>query len=41
MLSTDQGERVVPSGHLPDWIGLGVLAAAVPRDAIEEPPAAH
>ncbi|MFF2433348.1 hypothetical protein ACFVU4_04030 [Streptomyces sp. NPDC058107] len=26
----------MPSGHLPDWIGLGVLAAAVPRDAIEE-----
>ena len=37
----DQGERVVPSGHLPDWIGLGVLAAAVPRDAIEEALAAH
>jgi hypothetical protein len=37
----DQGERVVPSGHLPDWIGLGVLTAAVPRDAIEEALAAH
>ncbi len=37
----DQGERVVPSGHLPDWIGLGVLAAAVPRDAIEEALAVH
>lgn len=37
----NQGERVVPSGHLPDWIGLGVLAAAVPRDAIEEALAAH
>jgi hypothetical protein len=37
----DQGERVVPNGHLPDWIGLGVLAAAVPRDAIEEALAAH
>src|SRR5258707_12670685 len=37
----DQGERVVPSGHLPGWIGVGVLAAAVPRDAIEEALAAH
>ncbi|MCQ9179869.1 IS4 family transposase [Streptomyces sp. IBSBF 2953] len=37
----DQGERGVPSGHLPDWIRLGVLAAAVPRDAIEEALAAQ
>jgi Insertion element 4 transposase N-terminal/Transposase DDE domain len=41
LLIMDQGERVVPSGHLPNWIGLGVLAAAVPRDAIEEALAAH
>ncbi|MET4644578.1 MULTISPECIES: transposase domain-containing protein [Streptomyces] len=32
---------MVPSGHLPDWIGLGVLAAAVPRNAIAEALAAH
>ncbi|MFE5110519.1 transposase domain-containing protein [Streptomyces sp. NPDC056663] len=31
----------MPSGHLPDWIGLGVLAAAVPRNAIAEALAAH
>lgn len=37
----DQGERLGAEGHLPDWIGLGVLAAAVPRDAIEEAPAVH
>ncbi|MGW1735169.1 transposase domain-containing protein, partial [Streptomyces sp. NPDC001999] len=31
----------MPSEHLPDWIGLGVLAAAVPRNAIAEALAAH
>ncbi|MET7844726.1 IS4 family transposase [Streptomyces sp. NPDC005356] len=37
----DQGKRTAPSGHLPNWIGLGVLAASVPRDVIDEALAAH
>ena len=29
------------SGRLTDWISLGLLASAVPRDAVDEAVAAH
>jgi hypothetical protein len=27
---------MVAGGRLPDWISLGVLASAVPRDAVDD-----